>query len=367
MSVPMLDMKAQYATIKDEVDAAVARVLETQTFRGGPETARFEQDLASFGNVAHALGVASGTDALLILFKAAGIGPGDEVITSPFTFFATAGALVNAGATPVFADIDPVTFNLDPERVAELITPRTKALLPVHLFGQSADMDAFSTLAADHGLMLLEDNAQALGATWKGMRTGSIGLGSAVSFYPTKNLGGAGEGGAILTNDDAMAKRIELLRCHGSPQQYEHIVVGLNSHLHAMQAAILDVKIQHLEQWNEARRACAAEYDRLLAGLPGLHLPTAHPHGEHVWHQYVVRIERRDECAKLLKERGIGHGIYYPKGLHQQDCFAGICKAGPCPETERACKEVLALPIYPELTPAQQAEVADAIKDHLSA
>jgi dTDP-4-amino-4,6-dideoxygalactose transaminase len=365
MPVPMLDMKAQYATIKDEIDAAAMRVLTEQTFRGGPEADGFEQELAAFAGTTRALGVGSGTDALLIMLKAAGIGPGDEVITTPFTFFATAGALVNAGATPVFADIEPGSFNLSVDRVAALIGPKTKALMPVHLFGQSVDMDAFGTLAADHGLMLFEDNAQALGATWKGMRTGSIGLAGAVSFYPTKNLGGAGEGGAILTSNDDLAAKIELLRCHGSPMQYEHVIVGLNSHLHAMQAAILRVKLRHLEAWNVARQACAALYTDLLADLPELTLPTAHAHGEHVWHQYVLRIPRRDDCVKLFKERSIGCGVYYPKGLHQQECFQGIVKAGPCPETERACKEVIALPIYPELTPEQQGEVVTAIKDHL--
>ncbi len=367
MSVPMLDMKAQYATIKTEVDAAVAEVLEMQHFRGGPITEAFERELAAFSEVAHARGVSSGTDALLVMFRAAGIQPGDEVITTPFTFFATGGALVNAGAVPVFADIEPDTLNMDPERVRELITPKTRAIVVVHIFGQSANMDAFMALAAEHGLMLFEDNAQSLGARWKGMRTGSIGYGAGVSFYPTKNLGGAGEGGAILTNDDKLAENVELFRCHGSPAQYEHIVVGYNSHLHAMQAAILRVKLRHLEAWNAARRAVAAEYNRLLADVAEITLPYDHGMGEHVWHQYVLRMPRRNDCVKIFKEREIGHGVFYPKGLHQQTCFQGITKAGPCPETERACKEVLALPIYPELNPAQQAEVVAAIKDHLSA
>lgn len=367
MAVPMLDMKAQYAALKEEVDAAVARVLEAQHFRGGPEVEAFEQELAEFAGTKRALGVASGTDALLVLFKAAGIGPGDEVITTPFTFFATAGALVNAGATPVFADIQPDTLNINPERVAELITPRTKALLPVHIFGQAADMDAFAALASQHNLLLIEDNAQALGATYKGKRTGSIGLAGAVSFYPTKNLGGAGEGGAILTSDEDLAARIELFRCHGSPAQYEHVVVGLNSHLHALQAAILRVKLRQLDGWNAQRRACAMRYNEMLAGLPEISLPVDRGYGEHVWHQYVVRMPNRDAAVRIFQERGIGYGVFYPKGLHQQVCFQGITKAGPCLETEQACREVLALPIYPELHEDQQREVVQAIKDHLAA
>lgn len=366
MPVPMLDMKAQYASLKAEVDAAVGRVLEAQHFRGGPEVEAFEQELAAFSGTSRALGVASGTDALLVLFKAAGIGPGDEVITTPFTFFATGGALVNAGATPVFADIYPDTLNLNPKRVRELITPRTKALLPVHIFGQAADMDALAALAREHNLLLLEDNAQALGATYKGKRTGSIGLAGAVSFYPTKNLGGAGEGGAITTNDEDLAARIELFRCHGSPAQYEHVVVGYNSHLHAMQSAILRVKLRRLADWNQARRDCAMRYNDLLADVAELGLPYDAGFGENVWHQYVVRVPRRDEAVKLFKERSIGHGVFYPKGLHQQVCFQGITRHGPCPETERACREVLALPIYPELTLEQQQEVVQALKDHLS-
>lgn len=366
MAVPMLDMKAQYAALKQEVDAAVGRVLEAQHFRGGPEVDSFEKELAEFAGTQHALGVASGTDALLILFKAAGIGPGDEVITTPFTFFATAGALVNAGATPVFADIEPDTLNLNPANVEALITERTRALLPVHIFGQPVDMDAFTDIARRHNLLLLEDNAQSLGATYKGRRTGGIGLGGAVSFYPTKNLGGAGEGGAILTNDDDLAARITLYRCHGSPAQYEHVVVGLNSHLHAIQAAILRVKLRHLEAWNAARRACAARYNAMLAEVPEISLPVDRGYGEHVWHQYVVRLPRRDEAAALLRERGIGHGVFYPKGLHQQQCFQGITRNGACPETEQACREVLALPIYPELREEQQREVVEALKAHFA-
>ncbi|MFM1920062.1 MAG: hypothetical protein RLZZ303_1696 [Candidatus Hydrogenedentota bacterium] len=366
MPVPMLDLKAQYATLRDETNAAVLRVLESQTFRGGPETVAFESELAAFGQTRHALGVSSGTDALLLLFKAAGIGPGDEVITTPFTFFATAGALVNAGAMPVFVDIEPDTLNINPELVEAQITEKTKALLPVHIFGQSANMDAFRALAEKHGLLLLEDNAQSLGATWRGARTGSIGLGSAVSFYPTKNLGGAGEGGAILTSDDALADRVKLLRCHGSPVQYEHIVVGTNSHLHELQAAILRVKLRHLAEWNDARRHVARIYDALFADMPEITLPYMRPEGKSVYHQYVIRVPRRDEALQRLREHGVGCGVYYPKGLHQQECFQGIARSGPCPETERACREVLALPMYPELSQAQQSEVVGLLKEHLA-
>ena len=366
MPVPMLDLRAQYAVIKDEVEAAVQAVLESQTFRGGPNTVAFERELAAYAEVKHALGVSTGTDAVLLLLKAAGIQPGDEVITTPFTFFATAGAIVNAGATPVFADITPGTFNIDPESVARLIGPRTRALMPVHIFGQPAPMEELRAMAEAHGLLLLEDCAQALGARYHGTRVGGIGLGGAVSFYPTKNLGSAGEGGAILTNDDAVAEQVKLWRCHGSPAQYEHVLVGTNSHLHEMQAALLRIKLRRLDAWNAARRACAERYDALFAEMPEVGRPESIGDIVHVWHQYVIRVPQRDSCTALLRERGIGHGVFYPKSLHQQTCFEGKMKAGPCPESERACREVIALPIYPELTGEQQAEVAGVIAEHLA-
>ncbi|MBI1318241.1 MAG: aminotransferase class V-fold PLP-dependent enzyme [Candidatus Hydrogenedens sp.] len=367
MPVPMIDLKAQYALIRDDVNAAVARVLESQQFRGGAESEGFEAELAAFGQAKHAIALASGTDALLLMFKALGIGPGDEVITTPFSFFATAGALVNAGATPVFADILPGTFNLNPEAVRAAITPQTKAILPVHLYGQCADMDAFRSISSQAGVHLVEDAAQALGASYKDQPLGTGTAGAALSFYPTKNLGAAGEGGAVLTNDDAIAERLKLLRCHGSAVQYEHQIVGTNSHLHAIQAAVLRVKLRHLADWNEARRAHACYYFKVLGDLPGVVLPEALPGAYHVYHQFVIRVPRRDACVALFKERGIGCGVFYPKPLHLQDCFQQLSRALPCPEAERASREVLALPMFAEMTRDQQDEVAAALRDHLAA
>jgi len=364
MPVPMIDLKAQYATIRDEVNAAVLGVLESQQFRGGPEADDFERELAEFSQAKHAVALASGTDALLLLFKALGIGPGDEVITTPFTFFATGGALVNAGATPVFADIEPGTFNLNPESVRTALSPKTKAILPVHLYGQCANLDALRALAAEAGVTVIEDAAQALGACYRDQPLATGTAGAALSFYPTKNLGAAGEGGAVLTNDDALAERIRLLRCHGSAVQYEHQIVGTNSHLHAIQAAVLRVKLRRLAEWNDARRAHACYYHKLLEGIEEVVLPEARPECFHVYHQFVIRLPRRDACVALFKERGIGCGVFYPKPLHLQDCFQGISRALPCPEAERASREVLALPMFAEMTRAHQEEVADAVRAH---
>lgn len=365
MAVPMIDLRAQYAPILPEIHAAIARVFETCQFRGGPEVEQFESAVASLVGVRHAIGVASGTDALLLAIRALGIRPGDEIITTPFTFFATAGAVVNAGGTPVFADIDPDTFNIDPESVAQRITPRTRAILPVHLYGQCADMDSLRNLARQHGLALIEDCAQALGASYRGQVAGSMGDIAALSFYPTKNLGAAGEGGMVLTSDDHLADRVRKLRCHGGSVQYTHEMVGTNSHLHAIQAAVLNVKLRHLPAWNEARREKACRYDALLADLEDLRRPKTMPDREHVFHQYVIRIPRRDEAVALFRERGIGCGVFYPIPLHRQQCFAPWTGNTTCPRAEAAAREVLALPIYPELSELQQQEVADALRDHL--
>ncbi len=366
MPIPMLDLRAQYASIKAEVDAAVLNVLESQQFRGGPVLESFENGLAEFAGVRHAVGVGSGTDALYLALKALPLNPGDEVITSPFTFFATAGAIVNAGGIPVFADVEADTFMLDPERVACLITPRTRAIIAVHLFGQCAAMEDLRDICAQHGLALIEDAAQALGATRNGCAVGAWGVAAALSFYPTKNLGAAGEGGAILTNDDAMATSLRLLRCHGAAALYQHAIVGTNSHLHAIQAAVLEVKLKYLRQWNDARRARARHYTESLGGVPGVRTPAEASGNHHVYHQYVIRLPERDLARQLLTERGIGCGVFYPLPLHRQPCFIPYVQPGvACPNADAASAEVLALPMYPELSSENQNIVIQALIDHV--
>lgn len=366
MTVPMLDLRAQYASIKSEIDAAVTRVLERQQFRGGPVVEAFETALADFTGAAHAVGVASGTDALYLALRALPLRAGDEVITSPFTFFATAGAIVNAGGVPVFADIEPDAFMLDPECVASLITPRTRAVVPVHLFGQCAPMEALQGIAGQHGLALIEDAAQALGATRRGQGVGAWGMAAALSFYPTKNLGAAGEGGAILTNDEAVADTLRLLRCHGATALYQHSAVGVNSHLHTIQAAVLDVKLRYLRQWNDARRDRARYYTERLSGIPGLHTPVETPGNYHVYHQYVIRLPERERARQFLTERDIGCGVFYPLPLHRQPCFAPYVQQGAaCPNADAASAEVLALPLYPELSHVSQDIVIHALMEHM--
>ncbi len=366
MPVPMLDLKAQYASIKDDIDAVVADVFAAQQFRGGPHSDAFESAMADYTGATHAIGVSSGTDALYLALKALYLQPGDEVITSPFTFFATAGAIVNAGGTPIFADIDPVTCTIDPRSVQARLTDRTRVIMPVHLYGQCADMDALRAIARQHALPIIEDAAQAIGARYKDSAAGSMGLMAALSFYPTKNLGAAGEGGMILTSDDDMARKLRMLRCHGASATYVHEIVGTNSHLHALQAAVLNVKLRHLDAWNEARRQRAHYYTQSLAELPGVVVPLQSPGCVHVYHQYVVRVPQRDACKKLFSERGIGCGVFYPVPLHRQECFAGLDSVAHCPEADRAAREVLALPIYPELTQSQQDEVIAVLRDHIA-
>jgi dTDP-4-amino-4,6-dideoxygalactose transaminase len=362
----MLDLRAQYARIKEEVDAAVAAVLTAQQFRGGPEVERFEHEMTDYVGAAHAIGVSSGTDALFLALKALGVRPGDEVITTPFTFFATAGAIVNAGAVPVFADIDPRTFNLDVLQVEGHLTSRTRAVLPVHLYGQCADMDPLMALADKHGLTVVEDAAQAIGARYHDRAAGSMGRAAAFSFYPTKNLGAAGEGGLVTTNEADLANTLRLLHCHGAGTTYVHEMVGFNSHLQTIQAAVLRVKLRHLEAWTEARRDHAAYYNERFAELPRVTVPLEAPGCRHVYHQYVIRIPERDRAQELFQRRGIGCGVFYPVPLHRQKCFAHLASANAaCPEAERTSREVLALPIFPELTREQQDEVIAAVRDHV--
>ncbi len=367
MPVPMLDLKKQYAAMKPEIDAAVAEVFAAQLFRGGPKVDAFEKAIAGYAGVPHALGVSSGTDALLLPLKALGLKPGEEVITTPFTFFATAGAIVNAGGVPVFVDIDPATFNIDVNLIESQITARTRAIMPVHLYGQCADMDAILAIAGKHGLYVIEDAAQALGARSHGRPACSMGHAAGISFYPTKNLGAAGEGGMVAARDEQIAQTVRLLRAHGAGTTYIHSLVGTNSHLHALQAAVLGVKFRYLDAWNEQRRANAAYYNRAFAELPEVVAPATAPGNEHVYHQYVLRLPRRDAAKALFQERGIGCGVFYPLPLHRQECFAPFgCGLAKCPEADRASQEVLALPIAPELEPEQLDEVIQAVKDHLA-
>ena len=370
--VPLLDLKRQHARIRDEVRAALERVCDSQHFILGPEVEAFERDAAHFLGTAAVVGCASGTDAIWLALSACGIGEGDEVITSPFSFFASASAILRCGAKPVFVDVDPGTLNLSAakveQRISDAFSSRMKGILPVHLFGQCADMDALSRVAQDRKLALVEDAAQAFGAAWRGRRAGSLGRAAAFSFYPTKNLSAYGDGGCVSSVDPAAGERVKRLRNHGSPVRYYHEEVGWNSRLDALQAAVLNVKLKHIEQWNEERRARAATYDRLLAkaGLTAAHGPvqllTTAPEAYHIFHQYVIRTARRDDLRAHLGSRGVGTEIYYPVPLHRQECFRYLgYEQGSLPEAERAATEVLALPIFPELTEPEQQYVVESI------
>lgn len=361
MKVPLLDLKAQYATIKDEVLAAVAEVLESQVCIGGPKVAELEQKIAAISDCKFAVGVSSGTDALLASLMALGVGPGDEVITTPFTFFATAGCIARTGALPVFVDIDPRTYNIDPSKIEAAVTERTKAIIPVHLYGQMADMDPIMEIAARHNLYVIEDAAQAISATYKGRKAGSIGTVGCFSFFPSKNLGAAGDGGMIVTNDPALHERLVAMRAHGSKPKYYHKFVGGNFRLDPIQAAILLVKLPHLDSWSEARRRNAAYYNQAFAGSD-VQVPWIRPDCGSIFNQYVVRVPGRDAFEQALKKEGIGTAIYYPLPMHLQECFAGKCRViGSLQEAEAAAKNVLALPVYPDLTREMAAFVAKMV------
>jgi dTDP-4-amino-4,6-dideoxygalactose transaminase len=375
--VPLLNLKAQYATIRDEVRAAIDRVLEAQIFILGPEVEALEREIAAYCQCAHGVGVSSGTDALLVSLMAIGIKPGDEVITTPFTFFATAGAIARLGARPVFADIDPGTYNIDPARIAAAITGRTRAIIPVHLYGQVADMDPIMAIAREAGLIVVEDAAQAIGAEYEGRRAGSIGQLGCLSFFPSKNLGGYGDGGMVVTNDPALADRIKLLRTHGYRPKYYNKVIGGNFRLDPIQAAVLRVKLKYLDGWTEARQRNADTYRQLLqeAGVvlgdwdggpltdrSGLALPVDAGSGRHIYNQFVIRAGQRNALMAHLKDRKIGTEIYYPVPMHLQECFADLgYEKGGFPNSERAANETLALPVYPELTDAMIVGVVDAL------
>jgi len=376
----MLDLSRQYASIRNDVLAAVDRVCDSQSYILGAEVTSFERDFAALSTTADAVACNSGTDALWLGLTAAGTKSGDAVVTTPFTFFATASSIVRAGARPVFADVDPDTLNLDPVKVEaglKASSARRSSIMPVHLYGQCADMNALGRIAAEFKLPIIEDAAQAVGATWNGKAAGSLGVAAAFSFYPTKNLSAFGDAGALTTSDPELAARARLLRNHGAKQRYYHDEIGACSRMDAIQSAVLRVKMPHLRRWNDARRERAQTYDRLLtsAGLTRtgasssapVTLLKTRPEAHHIYHQYVIRARDRDKLREFLRERGVGSEIYYPVPLHLQKCFAYLgYSAGDLPEAERAAAEVLALPMFAELEQDEQRAVVDAIAEFYS-
>jgi dTDP-4-amino-4,6-dideoxygalactose transaminase len=362
MGVPLLDFSAQHRAIREEVMAAVGRIVDSGGFILGRPVEQFESNLARYCGVEHAVANSSGTDALILALMALKIGPGDEVIVPSFTFFATAGCVHRVGATPVFVDIDPATYNISPPAIEAAIGPRTRAIIPVHLFGQCADMDGILQIARRSGLPVIEDAAQAIGARDHDRPAGSIGTIGALSFYPTKNLGAFGDAGACLTHDAPLDQTMRWLRVHGQTDAYHHQFVGGNFRIDAIQAAILDIKLRSLDAAADGRRAAAAGYDQLLHGLP-VTLPFTAPHQHHVFNQYTIRSDRRDALCEHLKARSIGHRVYYPLPLHLQPCFEHLgYRPGQLPHSEAAAREVVSLPIFPDLTEAQQQEVATAVR-----
>ncbi|HLS47717.1 MAG TPA: DegT/DnrJ/EryC1/StrS family aminotransferase [Gemmatimonadales bacterium] len=367
-TVPLLDLKAQHQTIRDEIVPALLDVVERQAFIMGDEVSRLEAAIADLSHVPHAIACASGTDALLLPLRTLGLARTDEVIVPAFTFFATAGAVHNAGGRPVFADIEAASFNLDPAAVESAITPRTRAIIAVDLYGQMAPIETLGAIARRHGLALIEDGAQSIGARrrvngeWR--MAGELADVGTLSFFPSKNLGGWGDGGMILARDGQLAGRLRKLRLHGGAKQYHHEEVGYNSRLDTLQAAVLLVKLGHLAGWSAGRRRVAARYDALLEGIEQVKPPVVDPANEHIFHQYTIRAERRDALVEHLRRRGIGCAVYYPIGLHLQPCFADLgYRRGSLPVTEQAMAEVVSLPVYPELSDAQQDAVVAAIRE----
>jgi len=360
MQVPLLDLKRQYNSIKDEIDAAIQRVVGSQYFILGEEVESFEEEIAEYTSTKHAIGVASGTDALKLSLEAAGVGKGenDKVITTPFTYFATAGSIVNAGAEPVFVDIKPDTFNIDPAKLEELLTnnhslqTEVKAVIPVHLYGQMADMNPIMEIAEEYELKVIEDAAQAIGAEYRGTKAGSIGDAGCFSFFPTKNLGGYGDGGMVVTDDDKIAEKTRMLRVHGSKERYYNEMMGYNSRLDAIQAAVLSAKLPHLGDWSEGRVENAAKYNEKIGSVPGIKTPEVAENRSHIYHQYTIRVTdgSRDQLKNFLDNQSIGNKIYYPVSLHKQGCFDGLnYETGGFPNSEKASEDVLSLPIFPEL------------------
>ena len=361
MQVPLLDLKRQYATIKTEVDEAIARVLSHTQFILGPEVKQFEENLAAYCESQFAVGCASGTDALLLSLRACDVGPGDEVITSSFSFFATGGAISRLGATPIFVDILPDSYNIDPALIEAKITPRTKVIMPVHLFGQCADMDAISQLAKRHNLKIVEDAAQAIGAKYKNKKAGTLGDLGCFSFFPSKNLGAYGDAGAVITDDSEMADKIRMLRVHGSRKKYYHETVGYNSRLDTFQAAILCAKLNHLDRWTNKRREYAKFYSERFSHLP-LRTPSEGKDTFNIFHQYTLAVSNREQLKDFLKQKQIGFDTYYPLPLHQQECYRQLAQSnGSLPMAEKKSEEVISLPIFPELTQAELDYVSDCI------
>lgn len=370
--VPLCDINARYQFLKAQIDAAVLRVIASGQAILGPEVAAFEKEAAEFCGTEFAVGCSSGTDALVLALHALGVGPGDEVIIPPFTFFATAGAVCRVGATPVFADIDPITFNIDPVQLEAKVTPRTKAIIPVHLFGQCCDMDAIWEIAEDHRLYVVEDAAQSFGSEYQGRRCGSLGVVAAMSFYPTKNLGAFGDAGLVTTNSPEIDKKLRALRVHGSEVKYYHKYIGYNMRLDGIHAATLRVQLPHVAHWLSNRVQAAGRYDKLIesANLHGfLRRPVAKPDRRHTFNQYVVRVPgtHRDSLVKYMKENGVGVEVYYPLSLHEQECFKHLGYwTGDFPTSEEAAATVLALPMFPEITAAQQQRVIEVCAAYLS-
>lgn len=369
MNIPMLDLSEQYSELREEVLKSLDEVMTSSRYILGPNVKQLEEDIAKYSNVNHGIGVGNGSDALHISLQACGVGEGDEVITTPFTFFATAGAIVRAGATPVFVDIDPITFNIDVNKIEAAVTSKTKAIIPVHLYGQSADMDPIIEIAEKYNLKIVEDAAQAIGSKYKGRIVGEIGTTTCYSFFPTKNLGAYGDAGMIVTNDDEIAENCRVIRVHGSKPKYYHQVLGYNSRLDELQAAVLNVKFKYLNKWIEQRRKAALNYTSMLnENFKGKITTPVEVEGNfHVYHQYTIRVDNRDEFQAYLKENGVSTMIYYPHPLHLQPVFKDLgYKEGDFPESEKAVKEAISLPMFPEIKGEQQEYVIKVIKDFFS-
>ena len=363
MNVPLLDLKAQYAPIKDQIRKAIDEVMDSCMFINGPQVKQLEDAVVQYCGAKSAVGVSSGTDALLCALMTLGIGQGDEVITTPYTFFATAGCIWRSGAKPVFVDIESDTYNIDASKIEAAITSKTKAIMPVHLFGQMADMDPIMAIAKKHNLVVIEDAAQSIGSEYKGRKAGSIGDVGCFSFFPSKNLGCMGDGGMMTAQDAALGERLAICRNHGSKPKYYHKFVGGNFRLDTLQAAVLLVKLPLLENWSQMRRANAAQYDKHFAGFAAVKTPTIREFNKTIYNQYVIRVERRNELQEFLKANGIGTEVYYPVSMHVQECFASLGhKKGDFPQAEAAQEHTLALPIYSELKSEQIAYVADMVK-----
>ena len=367
-SVPLLDLKAQYNSIRSEIEPVIKEVIESQYFILGPKVVELEQDVANYSNTKHAIGVSSGTDALLIALMAIDVKPGDEIITTPYSFFATAGVIARLEAKPVFVDIEEDTYNIDPSKIESAITDKTRAIIPVHLYGQMADMDPIMEIAKKHNLYVIEDAAQAIGSEYKdGKRAGSIGDIGCFSFFPSKNLGGFGDAGMVVTNDDKLAEKLVQLRVHGSHPKYYHKMVGGNFRIDAMQSAVLSVKLKHLDNWTEGRQENAQDYITLIGecGLSDkISTPVINNNYRHIFNQFILRVPQRDDLIVHLRSKNIGCEIYYPVALHNQECFAYLNYGdGDFPVSEQAAKDTIAIPIYPELTAAQKKYVVDSIRE----